>query len=256
MRRSSSLAVVLVMAALAGCAGSSSSGSAEGTATPATSASASAFAPGRPLSFTARDGVRLGGHLYGQGQTAVVLSNMGDNDPSLWDAFAPKLAERGYLVMTYSYRYPLNEATFTSDMALHTVDDLRGAVAQLRAAGATRVVLAGGSLGGMATAKVAASVQAAAMVVLAAPVDLADYGFHVRPAELRSTMPKLFVGAEEDTVVPFAQTRRMFDLATQPKELKTFSGSEHALHLFEGGQGTQLEEALMAFLSTSVPAAS
>jgi esterase/lipase len=192
--------------------------------------------------------------LYGAGTTAVVLSNMGDNDPALWDAFAPKLAERGYLVMTYSYRYPVNVSTFTSDMARHTVDDLRGAIAQLRAAGATSVVLAGGSLGGMATAKVAASAKAVAMVVLAAPVDLADYGFHVLPAELRASMPKLFVGAQADTVVPFANTQRMFDLAAQPKELKTYSGSEHALHLFEGDHGDELADALLTFITAKAPA--
>ena len=242
---------LLLVAAVAGCAGSSAPQSSSTTPAPA---SASAPAVGRAVSFTATDGVRLSGRLYGTGTTAVVLSNMGDNDPELWDAFAPKLADRGYLVMTYSYRYPRNVETFTSDMALHTVDDLRGAIAQLRAAGASTLVLAGGSLGGMATAKVALSAKAAAMVVLAAPVDLADYGFHVLPAELRGAMPKLFLGADEDAVVPFANTQRMFDLAAQPKELKTYTGSEHALHLFEGEHAKELEDTLIDFITAKAPA--
>lgn len=247
------LGLVVLMLLAAACSSSTPAGSRSGGTTASPSPLPSVVA-GRPVSFTATDGVRLSGHVYGAGTTAVVLSNMGDNDPALWDAFAPTLAARGYLVMTYSYRYPANVTTFTSDMARHTVDDLRGAVAQLRAAGATRIVLAGASLGGMATAKVAGAVKATAMVVLAAPVDLADYGFHVLPGELHATMPKLFVAADGDTVVPLDSTQRMFDLAAKPKELKTFPGSEHALHLLGGERGHELEQALIAFITASAPA--
>src|SRR3954466_15910326 len=100
MRLRSSLATMLLLAAVAGCGGSSSPDAA--ATSPA--ASASAGPVGRQVSFTATDGFRLSGRQYGGGRTAVVLSNMGDNDPSLWESFAPKLAERGYLAMTYSYR--------------------------------------------------------------------------------------------------------------------------------------------------------
>jgi pimeloyl-ACP methyl ester carboxylesterase len=237
--------------ALAACA-SSSSPSARSSGTP--NASSPTAAAGRTISFTATDGVRLTGVLYGTGTTAVVLSNMGDNDPKLWDAFAPVLAHRGYLVLTYSYRYPRNASSFDSDMAAHTVDDLRGAVAQVRASGAKNVVLAGGSLGGMATAKVAASVKAAAMIVLSAPVDLTDYDFHVLPAELATTMPKLFIGSTSDPVVPFAETQRMFDLAAQPEELQSYDDTAHALHLFEGDNAKDLTERLLAFLAAKAPA--
>jgi pimeloyl-ACP methyl ester carboxylesterase len=243
-------AALLLVTALAGCAGSSAPRSS--TASPVASPSAAA-ATGRAVSFTATDGVRLSGRLYGTGTTAVVLSNMGDNDPTRWDAFAPTLAARGYLVMTYSFRYPPNASPFTSDMARHTVDDLRGAIAQLRVGGATRFVLAGGSLGGMATAKVAAAEKSAAIVVLAAPVDLDDYDFHVLPAELKGPMPKLFLAAEDDTVVPFTSTQRMFDQAAQPKELMSYDGSEHALHLFDGEHAKELSDALVSFITAKAP---
>jgi hypothetical protein len=192
VRRTSSLGLALLASIVAGCAGSS---------TPAASPASPTASVPRPVSFTATDGVRLSGRLYGAGTTAVVLSNMGDNDPALWDAFAPALAARGYLVMTYSYRYPVNVSTFTGDLARHTVDDLRGAVAQLRAAGATRLVLAG------------------------------------------------------DTVVPFANVQQMFTVAADPKELRRFGGSEHALHLFEGEHGKELGDALIVFITRRVPPA-
>jgi pimeloyl-ACP methyl ester carboxylesterase len=211
-------------------------------------------ATGRTISFTATDGVRLSGTLYGAGTTAVVLSNMGDNDPDRWAAFAPQLADRGYLVLTYSYRYPRDTSAFDSTMANHTVDDLRGAVAHVRAAGATRLVLVGASLGGMATAKAAAVERPAAEVVLSSPVDLSEYGFHVTSAELRSATPKLFVASSDDTTVPFAATQRMFALAAQPKELQAFSGTEHGVHLFDGEHADALALRLIAFVSAKAPA--
>lgn len=244
-------AVVAIALALAACSSSTPAATGGRTAAPSLSPTA---APGRPISFTAVDGIRLTGRQYGAGKTAVVLSNMGDNDPTLWQAFAAELADRGYLVLTYSYRYPKSTSSFTADMARHTVDDLRGAVAQLRAAGATRFVLAGGSLGGMATAKVAPSVRAMAMIVLAAPVDLDEYGFHVLPAELRGSMPKLFIGALDDTVVPFDNTQRMFALAADPKELHEYQDSAHALHLFEGEHGDDLTDRLITFITSKAPA--
>ena len=40
-------------------------------------------------------------------------------------------------------------------------------------------------------------------------------------------MPKLIVQAERDEVVPPAQERRLFDLATAPKEFYTLPGARH-----------------------------
>jgi predicted alpha/beta hydrolase len=109
--------------ALAACASSSSSPSARSSGT--SDASSPTAAAGRTISFTATDGVRLTGVLYGTGTTAVVLSNMGDNDPKLWHAFAPVLAHRGYLVLTYSYRFPRNASSFDSDIAVRQVNITR-----------------------------------------------------------------------------------------------------------------------------------
>src|SRR5262245_36575717 len=66
----------------------------------------------RAITFSAPGGVKMIGTIYGVGTTAVILSNMGDNDPSAWEAFAPKLAARGYTVLTYKFRYPTNSSTF------------------------------------------------------------------------------------------------------------------------------------------------
>lgn len=210
----------------------------------------------RAVTFNAADNIALTGTLYGSGATAVVLSNMGDNDPSAWDAFAPGLAARGYIVLTYKFRYPTNSPTFDSGMAHHTLDDLRAAIAFVRGQGAQKLVLVGASLGGMATAKVAAVENPAAMVILASPVDLAAYDFRVEESELKAiTAPKLFIGSEGDTTVPFAETRRMFDLAPGPKELQSYPGPAHGVHIFQTKHGDGLRERLITFITASAPPA-
>lgn len=208
----------------------------------------------RAVTITATDGVTLTGTLYGAGATAIILSNMGDNDPGPWDAFAPQLAGRGYIVLTYKYRYPTNSSSFDSGMANHTLDDLRAAIAFVRGQGAQKLVLVGASLGGMATAKAAAIEKPIAIVIMAAPVDLAAFNFRVEASELRAiAAPKLFIGSEGDSTVPLADTRQMFDLSPDPKQLQTYPGSAHGVRLFKTEHGDDLRQRLIAFITANAP---
>ena len=84
-------------------------------------------------------------------------------------------------------------------MATATVADLRGAAAGARGLGAQRLVLVGASLGGITTGKRAGALGAAAMVVISAEQDLAEYGLVVSAADLAAmTGPKLFVASQGD----------------------------------------------------------
>ncbi len=207
------------------------------------------------VTFPADDGVALNGQLFGSGRTAVVLSNMGDNDPTSWEQFAPVLASRGYLVLSYSFRYPLRTSTFSEAMARGTVPDLIGAVDYVRGLGATRVVLIGASLGGMAVGKVAGTVGAAAIAILSSPLDLSEYGLAVTSPELAAiTGPKLFVASEEDTTVPIADTRAYFDRAPEPKQFHAFTGDAHGVLILRGEHGDELRDLMVDFVTTSAPA--
>jgi dienelactone hydrolase len=233
--------LVLVLA-VAGC-------TADPIAPPAPSPSPSATT----VSFPAEDSVALTGKVFGTGTTAVVLSNMGDNDPGPWEEFAPTLASRGYLVLTYRFRYTAR--SFTDQMARDTVPDLRGAVAYVRSLGATRVVLMGASLGGLTVGKVAGSVGAAASVVLSSPADLSTYGQYtlaVSDAELAAMAgPKLFVASEQDTNARFADTRTYFERAPEPKRFQPFPGAEHGVRLFASTHGDQLRTLLLDFVASA-----
>jgi fermentation-respiration switch protein FrsA (DUF1100 family) len=214
----------------------------------------SATSPAEAVVIETTDGMRLTGRIYGRGPTGVVLSNMGDNDPAAWDAFAPILADRGYTVLTYSFRYPVRPTAFTRDLAAATVTDLRAAVALMRGRGATRLVLIGASLGGMATAKVAGSVHADAVAIISAPADLPGYGFAVDPGELAAlTAPSLFVSSVDDTIVPPAETTSLFDGTPGPKQLQTYPGTAHGVQILASGNGDALRQRLVEFVTAHAP---
>jgi len=239
-----SLTAAVLILALAGCAADTP------TAAPTIAPSDS----DRAATFPAEDGVALEGRVFGSGTTAVVLSNMGDNDPGPWQAFAPLLADRGYLVLSYSFRFPKRTNRFTEAMARDTVPDLLGAIAYVRGLGASRVVLIGASLGGIAVGKVAGASGAAAVVVLASPQELAEYGLVVTRAELAAiTAPKLFIASEADTNARFEDTRAYFENAPEPKQFHSFTGGVHGVLLFATGQGDELRQLLLTFVTTNVP---
>lgn len=223
--------------------------------TPIAFATPTAIMP-EAVTFATTDGVTLTGTLYGAGATALILSNMGDNDPTAWEGEAPLFAEQGYLVLTYSFRYPMRTNRFTAAMAKQTVDDLSAAVTFARTRGAQTIVLLGASLGGMATAKVAGTIQPAAMIVMSSPADLLEFDFQVTADDLAAiTAPKLFIASQDDTIVPSSATQQMVDLAANPKEIHLYPGSAHGIQLFTTEQADDLRRRLLAFVKRYAPPA-
>jgi esterase/lipase len=157
--------------------------------------------------------------------------------------------------LTYTYRFPTRSTRFDSDMANHTLDDLRAAITFMRQQGAQRLVLVGASLGGMATAKAASTENPAAVMIIASPVDLSEFDFRVEETELDAiAAPKLFVGSQGDQNVPFAEVQRMFDLSPQPKQLHAYDSNAHGVELFKTEHGDDLRQRLIAFVETNAPA--
>ena len=194
----------------------------------------------------------LKGRVHGAGPTAVVLANMGDNDMSGWDTFAPALAARGFTVLTFSYRYAVGARGFSAADAAASVTDLQAAIAYARQHGATKIVLIGASLGGMATSKVAGATAAAAAVLMASRLDLSDYGFRVSEQELAAmTMPKLVLTSDADSTTAPALTREVFDRAPQPKSFHSFPGTAHGVHLFKTEHRADLEKRLIDFVEAN-----
>ena len=109
----------------------------------------------RAVTFESRDGVVLEGRLFGDGSTAVVLSHMRPDDQRSWFAFANRLADQGYLVLTYDFRgyCPGGDGGCSQgDLQVSAIwQDVLGAMDFVRSEGATSVALVGASMGGTAS---------------------------------------------------------------------------------------------------------
>jgi pimeloyl-ACP methyl ester carboxylesterase len=200
----------------------------------------------RAVSFVTEDGVTLGGTLYGSGSTAVIFSHMLPTDQTSWAAMARELAGRGYLVLTYDFR---GYGASQGKKEISKLDrDLRAAVAFVRTQGVAKLVLVGASMGGMATAKVAAVEKPTAVVIISTPTSF--QGLAVSDDEVQAiTAPKLFIGSEGDGAT--RTTLHMFEVAPEPKEKHIYPGSGHGTFIFDSEYGADLRQRLIQFIEAA-----
>ena len=179
------------------------------------------------VTFETPDGATITGELYGSGKTAVIFSVMGNCRPG-WREMAQLTAAQGLMALTYPWRDcgpagPVSEEKLIQNF----VNDARGAIDFVRDQGAENVILTGASLGGIASAKLAIESEASGLIIFASPAKIPGYDFTVEQADLNIEIPKLFLTAEKDSVVPLSSSRQMFDLAAEPKEWQTYPGTAH-----------------------------
>src|SRR3990172_448369 len=202
----------------------------------------------REVSFQTEDGVTLSGTLFGVGGVGVVLSHMRPVDQTSWHAFAQTLADNGYLALAYDFRgYGKSEGP----QALGLIDrDVRAAVDFLRSQGAGRVVLIGASMGGTASAKVAAVVGDDGLVVLSGPQSFE--GLNVASEDLQlGGMPSLWITSRGDPVTPGMQA--MHDAASDPKTLHIYDGDAHGTFIFDTADGADLARRILEFVTANIP---
>ena len=161
-------------------------------------------------------------------------------------------AQNGMMALTYQWRGCGDPGSVDAVEIQKFVDDLRGAIDFMRAQGAKKVILAGASLGGCASAKLAVESQANGLVVIASPPSISQWGFEINAADLNVEIPKLFITAENDDTVSPDATRELFVLAAEPKEWQTYPGSAHGTDLFEGESGTDLQQRILDFIQKIV----
>ena len=122
----------------------------------------------------------------------------------------------------------------------------------MREQGATRIVLVGASLGGVASAKLTVESGAVGLVVVAAPDEISEWDFHIDAADLDTDVPKLFITAENDPIVPASATRALHDLAADPKEWQTYPGPAHGTDLFETENGAVVQQRILEFIQAII----
>lgn len=224
----------------------------------------SAFAPGDPtaaplddiiasytVTFDTPDDATLQGELYGSGTTAVIFSVMG-NCKQGWRELTQRTAAQGLMALIYRWRDcsesgRVNEA----ELSQNFLNDTRGAIRFMRDQGAEKIILAGASLGGMASAKLAIESEASGLIVFASPAKISQWGFEIEAADLDTDIPKLFLTADHDTVVPLASSQALYDLAAEPKEWQTYPGTAHGTDLFERVNGEEAAQRILEFIVTA-----
>ena len=153
------------------------------------------------------------------------------------------------MALTYTWRDcgpggPVNER----DLIKNFVNDARGAIDFVRQQGAEKVILAGASLGGLASAKLAIESNASGLIIFASPVEIARWDFKIEAEDLNTDIPKLFLTAENDSVVPLASSQALYDLAADPKEWQTYPGTAHGTDLFQEDYGEEAARRIIEFI--------
>jgi len=203
------------------------------------------------------DNVRLNGTYYAPwygSDTAVIFSTTGEGKQADWATLARETAERGYAAITYNFRLWVSTSRRDVSLSDKAYDDLLAVIAFARSQGAKRLIMIGASLGGMATAKGGKLDGVAGIVVISSPMDANGLNMRVTPDELNAPkLPKLFIVSENDKLVAASATRKMFEQASDPKQIITYSGSAHGTDLFKTPDADDFTAKLSGFITTNAP---
>jgi pimeloyl-ACP methyl ester carboxylesterase len=239
-RRRAACALVLVAAALGGCASGEPAAAPTGVTTPATSSAAPTrdpdYAPclddGEKVVHFPAQNATLPGVVLGTGSVGIVFGHQTDGDLCQWMPAAHTFAARGYRTLVFDFAgYGRARATTTPT----TTSDVVSAADYLRTLGVTRVVLIGASLGGAAvvTASVHASLPVAAVLSLSGSAQLKTDAEPV-DAAARLAAPLLCVAAKGDQRGAFATVATGMCPASGPgpRELLLVDGYDHGVALY------------------------
>jgi pimeloyl-ACP methyl ester carboxylesterase len=206
----------------------------------------------RAVSFMSSDGIELEGRLFGEGTSAVVLSHMRPADQTSWFAFASRLSDDGYLVLTYDFRgyCPGGQGGCSGgepDVPAMW-QDVIGAIEFVRDRGATRVSVVGASMGGTASLIAAsrADVDVRAVISLSAPTSIE--GLVVDPAVLSNVSgAKLFIaGLGDAPAARDAQT--LHAQSPPPKRVEIVPVDDHGTDLLTGPRGEEVRRLIELYL--------
>jgi pimeloyl-ACP methyl ester carboxylesterase len=180
---------------------------------------------------------------------------MRPSDQTSWFRFAARLADAGYLVLTYDFRgyCPGGDGGCSQgsrDIAAMW-QDVVGAVEFVRSGGATSVSLVGASMGGTASL-VAASregVDLRAVIALSAPASIE--GLVVDGALLSQvSVGKLFIAGVGDAAAAI-DAESLYAQAPPPKRVEIVPADDHGTDLLTGSQAEVVRRLIETYLQQS-----
>lgn len=207
--------------------------------------------PTETVSFTTSDGINLAGTLFGDGDIAVILAHQdtpGANQRS-WQDFANLLSEHGYTALTLDLR-GLGQSEGTLQYGSLAMD-VSAAAQFLEERGYQKILCVGASMGGTACIRAAQDHTFAGLVILASTMTAGSGANSLRLTsdDLENLpQPKLFISAEKDLAPVVNDTKRMYELAPNPKNLLFLPGGQHGTDLFDTDSGEELKAAMLRFI--------
>jgi uncharacterized protein len=200
------------------------------------------------VAFDTEDGVKLGGWFVPGRPAAspltVVVFNGNAGNRSYRAALANALRERGHSVLLFDYRgYGENSGSPTQSGLEADARAARTYLTRRRDVDASRLVYFGESLGAAVAVGLAAEHPPAALVLRSPFTSMADVGavhYPALPVGLllrdrydsigrigRIAAPLLVIAGSRDSIVPLAQSRRLYEAAREPKTLVVIDGADH-----------------------------
>ena len=174
---------------------------------------------------------KTAGHVYGQGQTAIILANMSYGGETQWDSLVQALDKQKFTIITFSYLRP---------DYVNATQEVGAVLEELRQTGYKRVACIGASLGVTACGSIALQPELVGMVMIAGP----NYGEPVKAA-----YPKLFIAAADD---PWSRdTETAYNAASKPKQLLIYPGTGvHGTGLFYSNDKDKFLQTLLDFVDS------
>jgi hypothetical protein len=185
---------------------------------------------GREVIFEESGSRKLAGTLYAEGETAILLANMGLGGEKQWDPFIAAVDKQKFTTITFNYRN-INDVGPDMDLIL----------SWLKEKGYARVICVGASLGTRACNNIAREPEIVGLVLIAGSVH------HASVAE--ATYPKLFIAGALD--VWAFEIQMGYEQAAEPKELVLFEENRaHGTDLFSSKDGERFLSLLIDFVNS------
>ena len=217
--------------------------------------------------FATADGIELDGWFLRAPEASapitIIVFNGNAGNRSHRIELADALGQHGFQVLLMDYRGYGGNAGAPSERGL--VEDSRAAFAYIvsrRDVDASRLVYFGESLGAAVAVGLASEHPPAALILRSPFTSLSDVGQHHYPflpvrLLLRDRYPSLdrirtinapllVIAGDRDGIVPIDQSRRLFDVAQDPKELLVIEGADHNDYALLAGN--EMVEAIVRFL--------